>query len=46
MMNELGLDRALKLVEQLAARYDSFTVPELLRRQAASGQPWMLRDVS
>jgi enoyl-CoA hydratase/3-hydroxyacyl-CoA dehydrogenase len=45
MMNNLGLDRALELVEQLAARYDSFTVPELLRRQAASGQPWTLRDV-
>ena len=46
MMNDLGLDRALELVEQVAARYDSFTVPELLRRQAASGQPWTLRDVS
>jgi enoyl-CoA hydratase/3-hydroxyacyl-CoA dehydrogenase len=45
MMNDLGLDRALELVEQVAARYDSFTVPELLRRQAASGQPWTLRDV-
>ncbi len=45
MMNDLGLDRALALVEQVAARYDSFTVPELLRRQAASGQPWTLRDV-
>jgi len=45
MMNDLGLDRALELVEQLAARYDSFTVPELLRQQAAAGQPWMLRDV-
>ena len=46
MMNDLGLDRALELVEQVAARYDSFTVPELLRRQAASGQPWTLREVS
>ena len=45
MMNNLGLDRALELVERLAARYDSFTVPEILRRQAASGQPWTLRDV-
>ncbi|MGA9347922.1 MAG: enoyl-CoA hydratase-related protein [Anaerolineae bacterium] len=45
MMNDLGLDRALELVEQVAARYDSFAVPELLRRQAASGQPWTLRDV-
>jgi enoyl-CoA hydratase/3-hydroxyacyl-CoA dehydrogenase len=45
MMNDLGLDRALELVEQLAAHYDSFGVPELLRQQAASGQPWTLRDV-
>jgi enoyl-CoA hydratase/3-hydroxyacyl-CoA dehydrogenase len=45
MMNDLGLDRALELVEQLAARYDSFAVPELLRQQTAAGQPWTLRDV-
>jgi enoyl-CoA hydratase/3-hydroxyacyl-CoA dehydrogenase len=45
MMNELGLDRALDLVEQLAAHHDSFAVPEILRQQAASGQPWTLRDV-
>jgi enoyl-CoA hydratase/3-hydroxyacyl-CoA dehydrogenase len=45
MMNDLGLERALELVEQVAARYDSFVVPELLRRQVASGQPWTLRDV-
>ena len=45
MMNDLGLDRALELVEKLAARYDSFTVPALLRRQAALGQPWTLRGV-
>jgi enoyl-CoA hydratase/3-hydroxyacyl-CoA dehydrogenase len=45
MMNGLGLERALELVEGIAARYDSFTVPELLRQQAAAGQPWPLRDV-
>jgi enoyl-CoA hydratase/3-hydroxyacyl-CoA dehydrogenase len=45
MMNELGLDRALDVVEHLAAHHNSFTVPELLRRQVASGQPWTLRDV-
>ena len=45
MMNGLGLYRALELVEQVAARHDSFAVPELLRQQAASGQPWTLRDV-
>jgi enoyl-CoA hydratase/3-hydroxyacyl-CoA dehydrogenase len=45
MMNDLGLDRTLKLVEQVAGRHASFTVPELLRQQAAAGQPWTLRDV-
>jgi enoyl-CoA hydratase len=45
MMNDLGLGRALELVEQLAAHHDSFAVPELLRRQAAAGQAWTLRDV-
>ncbi|MCP4534142.1 MAG: 3-hydroxyacyl-CoA dehydrogenase/enoyl-CoA hydratase family protein, partial [Delftia sp.] len=45
MMNKLGLERALEMVEGVAARYDSFAVPELLRQQAATGQPWTLRDV-
>ena len=45
MMNDLGLERALELVEAVAARYDSFAVPELLRKQAATGQAWTLRDV-
>jgi enoyl-CoA hydratase/3-hydroxyacyl-CoA dehydrogenase len=45
MMNDLGLDRALELVERLATHHDSFAVPELLRRQAAAGQAWTLRDV-
>jgi enoyl-CoA hydratase/3-hydroxyacyl-CoA dehydrogenase len=45
MMNELGLDRALDVVEQLATHHESFAVPELLRRQVASGQPWTLRDI-
>ncbi len=45
MMNKLGLDRSLELVEQVAERHDSFAVPELLRRQVATGQPWTLREV-
>jgi enoyl-CoA hydratase len=44
-MNDVGLDRALELVERVAAVHDAFTVQELLRRQAATGQPWSLRDV-
>jgi enoyl-CoA hydratase/3-hydroxyacyl-CoA dehydrogenase len=46
MMNELGVDRALELVEQVAAHHDAFTVPDLLRQQAAAGQPWTVREVS
>lgn len=46
MMNELGVDRTLELVEQVATRHDVFTVPDLLRQQAAAGQPWTLREVS
>jgi enoyl-CoA hydratase/3-hydroxyacyl-CoA dehydrogenase len=45
LMNDLGIDRALELVEQLGAQSDSFAVPELLSQQAATGQPWTLRDV-
>jgi enoyl-CoA hydratase/3-hydroxyacyl-CoA dehydrogenase len=45
MMNDLGLDRALRLVERLATHDDSFSVPGLLTRQAAAGQAWTLRDV-
>ncbi|MCP4517504.1 MAG: hypothetical protein GY824_20045 [Delftia sp.] len=43
-MNDLGVERALELVQAVAERYDSFDVPEILRRQAAIG-PWALRDV-
>jgi enoyl-CoA hydratase/3-hydroxyacyl-CoA dehydrogenase len=45
MMNDLGLDRALELVDQLATHNASFAVPELLRQQVAAGRPWTLRDV-
>jgi enoyl-CoA hydratase/3-hydroxyacyl-CoA dehydrogenase len=45
MMNDLGLERALELVERVAEGHEAFSVPELLRAQAASGQPWTLRDV-
>ena len=45
MMNDRGVQRALELVEQLAAHHSSFAVPELLRKQAATGKPWTIRDV-
>jgi enoyl-CoA hydratase/3-hydroxyacyl-CoA dehydrogenase len=45
MMNDLGVDQALALVEDLAAHHVSFPVAEILKQQAASGQPWMIKDV-
>ncbi len=45
MMNDLGVDRALALVEQVATFHDSFTVPDHLQKQATSGQPWIIPDV-
>ena len=45
MMNDLGLDRALELVEDIAAHHDSFPVAEILKQQAASGEPWLIKDV-
>ena len=45
MMSDLGLDKTLQLVEQVAQAHDSFAVPEILKKQAASGEPWPLRNV-
>jgi enoyl-CoA hydratase/3-hydroxyacyl-CoA dehydrogenase len=45
MMNHLGVDRALELVEQVAAHHESFIVPKNLQEQATSGQSWMIPDV-
>lgn len=42
LMNALGVDRALSLVEAYAAAHPGFKVPELLRRQAASGEPFSI----
>jgi len=45
MMNDLGLDSSLEIVEEISTHNDSFLVPELLKKQAISGEPWLLRDV-
>jgi len=45
MMNDVGLKRALELVEKVAVRYPAFPVPPLLCRMAATGRTWALRDV-
>lgn len=44
LMNEMGLKRALALMQPLEAMYPSF-IPGLLKNQARSGKPWTLRDV-
>jgi len=45
MMNDMGLKRALELVEKVAAHYPTFKVPGILRKMAAAGEKWVLRDV-
>jgi len=40
MMNRMGVDKALELVRAYAEEWPGFKVPEVLVRQAASGEPW------
>lgn len=44
IMNDLGLDRALGLMKPIEDKHPGF-IPDLLKKQAASGEPWTLRDV-
>ncbi len=44
LMNDLGLKRALALMKPIEAKHPGF-IPDLLKKQAASGKPWTLRDV-
>lgn len=45
MMNDAGLGRALELVKGVAEMNPSFAVPDILRKQADSDQPWTVPDV-
>jgi len=45
MMNALGMDRSLELVERVASIQPSFSVPDLMKQQASSNQPWTIKDV-
>lgn len=45
LMNQLGVPRALELVEKWAADHDGFKVSQRLRDRAASGQPWEIPTV-
>lgn len=44
IMNDLGLKRALALMKPIEKRHPGF-IPDLLKKQAASGQSWPLRHV-
>jgi enoyl-CoA hydratase/3-hydroxyacyl-CoA dehydrogenase len=44
IMNDLGLKRALALMKPIEDKHRGF-IPDLLKKQAASGKPWTLRDV-
>jgi enoyl-CoA hydratase/carnithine racemase len=40
MMNDMGVDKALGLVEAYAKEWPEFPVPKVLVEQARSGKPW------
>ena len=41
-MNRVGVPRALELVEAYARKHPDFVVPDVLKKQAASGEPWRI----
>ncbi len=45
LMNSMGVDKALALVQAFAKKYDGMPVSKRLQEQAASGKPWDVRDV-
>ncbi len=45
LMNAMGVDKALDLVEAFAKKYPPMPVAKALKDQAASGQPWEVLDV-
>jgi enoyl-CoA hydratase / 3-hydroxyacyl-CoA dehydrogenase len=45
LMNQLGVDQALKLVEDYAKAHPKFPVPECLKKQAATGQAWQIKHL-
>lgn len=42
MMNKVGVKKALELVEAYAKENTGFKVADMLKKQAASGQPWKI----
>jgi enoyl-CoA hydratase/3-hydroxyacyl-CoA dehydrogenase len=45
MMNDLGMDRSLELMEKVASIHPSFSTPDLMKQQASSNQIWMIKDL-
>lgn len=45
LMNKLGVEKSLQLVEAFAKSYPDMPVSAKLKEQAASGKPWDIRDV-
>lgn len=43
-MNEIGVDKALELVEAFSKKYPDMPVAKALKDQAASGKPWDVLD--
>lgn len=44
-MNQVGVPESLRLVEEYAQNFDGFEVPDVLRKQAASGHAWNISTV-
>lgn len=42
MMNKVGIKKSLELVEAYAKEHPGFKVDDILKQQAASGQPWKI----
>ena len=45
LMNKIGVEKSLQLVEAFAKKYPDMPVSPKLKEQAASGKPWDIRDV-
>jgi len=41
-MNKMGIEKALALVEAYVKEWPGFKVPEVLKKQAKSGKPWLI----
>jgi len=42
LMNQVGIKKSFELVEAYAKEYPGFKVTEMMRKQAATGEPWKI----